>query len=156
MCSPLSLLLDLVCTVLCWDLWSTWTWILCRRTDVNIFAFFFMQTFSYTSGICYWKCSFSTKCGAETKGMTILRLPHLGIHPIHNHQTQTLLWMPTSAYWQKPVIGSGEAPPVPEKYRGGFSQPTIGLSTGCPMKELEKGPMELKGLQSHRRNNNVN
>ena len=38
-----------------------------------------------------------TKCGAETEGMTIQRLPHLGIHPIYNHQTQTLLWMPTSA-----------------------------------------------------------
>jgi hypothetical protein len=38
-----------------------------------------------------------TKCGAETEGMTIQRLPHLGIHPINNHQTQTLLWMPTRA-----------------------------------------------------------
>jgi hypothetical protein len=38
-----------------------------------------------------------TKCGAETEGMTIQRLPHLGIHPIYNHQTQTLLWMPTRA-----------------------------------------------------------
>jgi hypothetical protein len=36
-----------------------------------------------------------TKCEAETKGMTILRLHHLGIHPIDNHQSQTLLWMPT-------------------------------------------------------------
>jgi hypothetical protein len=35
------------------------------------------------------------KGGAETKGMTIQRLSHLGIHPINNHQTQTLLWMPT-------------------------------------------------------------
>jgi hypothetical protein len=26
-----------------------------------------------------------TKCGAETEGMTIQRLPHLGIHPIYNH-----------------------------------------------------------------------
>jgi hypothetical protein len=33
-----------------------------------------------------------TKCGAETEGMTIQRLLHLGIHPIYNHQTQTLLW----------------------------------------------------------------
>ena len=33
-----------------------------------------------------------TKCGAETEGMTIQRLPHLGIHPIYNHQTQTLVW----------------------------------------------------------------
>ena len=38
-----------------------------------------------------------TKFGAETEGMTIQRLPHLGIHPINNHQTQTLLQMPTRA-----------------------------------------------------------
>jgi hypothetical protein len=37
-----------------------------------------------------------TKCETETEGMTIRRLPHLGIHPIHNYQTQTLFWMPTS------------------------------------------------------------
>jgi hypothetical protein len=35
-----------------------------------------------------------TKFGAETEGRTILRLPHLGIHPVNNHQTQTLLLMP--------------------------------------------------------------
>jgi hypothetical protein len=34
-----------------------------------------------------------TKLGAETKGWTIQRLPHLGIHPIISHQTQTLLHM---------------------------------------------------------------
>jgi hypothetical protein len=38
-----------------------------------------------------------TKFRAETGGMTIQRLPHLGIHPINNDQTQILLWMPTSA-----------------------------------------------------------
>jgi hypothetical protein len=38
-----------------------------------------------------------TKFGAETEGMTIQKLPHLGIHPINNHQTQTLLQMPTRA-----------------------------------------------------------
>jgi hypothetical protein len=38
-----------------------------------------------------------TKCGAETDGMTIQRLSHPGIHPINNHQTQTLLQMPTRA-----------------------------------------------------------
>jgi hypothetical protein len=32
-----------------------------------------------------------TKYGTETKGMTIQKLLHLGIHPIYNHQTQTLL-----------------------------------------------------------------
>ena len=35
-----------------------------------------------------------TKFGAETEGRTIQGLPHLGIHPINNHQTQTLLHMP--------------------------------------------------------------
>jgi hypothetical protein len=35
-----------------------------------------------------------TKCGVETEGKDILRLPHMGIHPIHTHQTKTLLWMP--------------------------------------------------------------
>jgi hypothetical protein len=36
-----------------------------------------------------------TKGGAETEGMIIPRLPNLGIHPIYNHQNQTLLWRPT-------------------------------------------------------------
>jgi hypothetical protein len=44
------------------------------------------------------------KCETETEGMTIQRLPHLGIHPIYNHQTQTLFWMQTSACWQEPDI----------------------------------------------------
>jgi hypothetical protein len=39
-----------------------------------------------------------TKCGAETEGKDIQRrLSHLGIHSIYSYQTQTLLWMPTSA-----------------------------------------------------------
>jgi hypothetical protein len=35
---------------------------------------------------------------------------------------------------------------VPDKYRRGFSLPTIGVSTGTPMEELEKGLKELKGF----------
>jgi hypothetical protein len=35
-----------------------------------------------------------TKFRAETERRTIQRLPHPGIHPINNHQTQTLLHMP--------------------------------------------------------------
>jgi hypothetical protein len=31
-----------------------------------------------------------TKFGAEPEGMTTQRLPHLGIHPINNRQTQAL------------------------------------------------------------------
>jgi hypothetical protein len=38
-----------------------------------------------------------TKCGAETEGKAIKRLPHLGIHLIYSHQTWLLLWMPGSA-----------------------------------------------------------
>jgi hypothetical protein len=38
--------------------------------------------------------------------------------------------------------------PVPDKYRGGCSQPVIGLSTESPMEEIEKGPKELKGFAS--------
>jgi hypothetical protein len=34
-----------------------------------------------------------TKFGAETEGRTIQRLPHPGIHPINNHQTQTIFHM---------------------------------------------------------------
>ena len=28
-----------------------------------------------------------TKCRAETEGKAVQRLPHLGIHPIYNHET---------------------------------------------------------------------
>jgi hypothetical protein len=37
-----------------------------------------------------------TKLRAETEGITIQKLPHLGIHPINNHKTQTLSQIPTS------------------------------------------------------------
>ena len=37
------------------------------------------------------------KCGAETEGKAIQKLPHLGIHPIYSHQNQMLFWMPGSA-----------------------------------------------------------
>jgi hypothetical protein len=36
--------------------------------------------------------------------------------------------------------------PMPDKYRSGCSMPSIGLSTGSPMMEVEKGPKELKGF----------
>jgi hypothetical protein len=55
--------------------------------------------------------------------------------------------MPRSVCWEEPDIAvSWEALPVPDKYRCGCSQPTIRLSTGSPMEELEKGPKELKGF----------
>ena len=77
-----------------------------------------------------------TKFRAETEGMTIQRLPHLGIHPINNHQTQTLWQMPTKACCQGPAIAvSCEAMSVPGKCRSGCSQSSIGWNTGPPMKE---------------------
>jgi hypothetical protein len=45
-----------------------------------------------------------TNYGAETEGMTIQRLPYLGIHPIYIHQSQTQLWKPTRACCQEPDI----------------------------------------------------
>jgi hypothetical protein len=41
---------------------------------------------------------------------------------------------------------SWEALPKPYKYRIRCSQPTIGLSMGSPVEELEKGLKELKGF----------
>jgi hypothetical protein len=35
-----------------------------------------------------------TKFGAETVERTIQKVPYLGIHPIYNHQTQTVLHIP--------------------------------------------------------------
>jgi hypothetical protein len=86
-----------------------------------------------------------TKFRAETEGRTIQRLPHLGIHLIYNHQTQTLLHMPERFCWQAPDIAiSCEAMPVPGKYRSGCSQSSIGRSTRPTMKEPEKVSRELK------------
>jgi hypothetical protein len=80
-----------------------------------------------------------TKSEAESKGKAIQRLSYLEIHPICSQQTQTLLLMPRSACWQEPGIAvSWEAMPEPSKYRSECSQPTIGLSTGSPVEELEK------------------
>ena len=36
--------------------------------------------------------------GGEKKERTIQRLLHLGIHPIDNHQTQTILHMPAKFF----------------------------------------------------------
>jgi hypothetical protein len=46
------------------------------------------------------------KCGAETEGKAIQRLPYLGIHPIYSHQTQMLLWMLGSLICLSPERGS--------------------------------------------------
>ena len=41
------MLLDLVYPALHWGLWSTWTWVLCRLVDLDLFAFFYIQKPSY-------------------------------------------------------------------------------------------------------------
>jgi hypothetical protein len=87
-----------------------------------------------------------TKFRAKTEGKTIQRLPHPGIHPIYNHQTQTLLHMPERFCLQDPNIAlSCESMPMPSKYRSECSQSSIGWKTGPLMKELEKVPKKLKG-----------
>jgi hypothetical protein len=91
---------------------------------------------------------------ADTEGSTIQRLPHLGIHPMNHHQTQTLLHMPVRFCLQDPDIAvSCESMPVPGKYRSGCLQSSIGWNTGPSIKELDKVPKELKGLQPYKRNN---
>jgi hypothetical protein len=44
------------------------------------------------------------------------------------------------------IAVSSDDLPVPDKYRDGCSQASIGLSIGSPMEELENGPKELKGF----------
>jgi hypothetical protein len=51
---------------------------------------------------------------------------------------------PRSVYGQEPDIAvSWEPLPELDKYRGGCSQPTIGLNMGSPVEELEKGLKEM-------------
>jgi hypothetical protein len=74
-----------------------------------------------------------TKFGAKTKGWTIQRLPHPGVHPIISHQMQTLLHMPARFCRKDPDIAvSCEALPVPGKYRRGCSQSSIGFQHRAP------------------------
>ena len=86
------------------------------------------------------------KFGDDTEGKIIQRLPHLGIHTILNHHTQTILHIPARFSSQdRDIDVSYEAMPVPGKYKSGCSQSSIGWNTGPPMKDLEKVPKELKG-----------
>jgi hypothetical protein len=63
-----------------------------------------------------------TKFRAVMEERTIQRLSHPVIHPIYNHQTQTLLHMPTRFCSQNLDIAlSCEAMPVCGKYRSGCS-----------------------------------
>ena len=61
-CSLLSFLLDLEYPVLCWSLWSTWTWFLCSVIHMDLIDFFYMPTFCYTTTICWRFLLFSNLC----------------------------------------------------------------------------------------------
>jgi hypothetical protein len=64
-----------------------------------------------------------TKFRAEMEERTIQKLSVPGIHPIYNHQTQTLLHMPARFCWQdRDIAISCEVMPVPVKYRSGCPQ----------------------------------
>jgi hypothetical protein len=79
--------------------------------------------------------------------LRILVLPHLGIHPIISHQTQTLLHMPERFCWRDPVIAvSYEAMPVPGKYTSGHSQSSIGWNTGPPNGKARESTQGAEGV----------
>ena len=104
------------------------------------------STMQFLSQLLSIKGVTETKFRAEMEERTIQRLPHPGIHPIYNHQTQTLLHIPARFCWQDPDIAiSYEAMPVLGKYRSGCSQSSIRWNTGPLMRELEKVPKEPKG-----------
>jgi hypothetical protein len=92
--------------------------------------------------------------GTKTEGKAIQRLPHLGIHLTCRHQIHILLLMPRNACCQEPGIAVPcEALPVPNHYRFGCLQSTIGLNTETPIEELAEGIKELKWMQRHKKKN---
>ena len=80
------------------------------------------------------------KLGAEMEGRTIQSLPHPGIHPLNNQETQTLLHMPERFCWQDPDIAiSCKAMWVHDKYRSGCSQ-------DAPKEGARESTQGLKGF----------
>jgi hypothetical protein len=54
-----------------------------KKEDQNVYALVFLRSVNkILTGE-----NMETKCGADTEGKAIQRLPHLGIHPIYSHQT---------------------------------------------------------------------
>ena len=98
-----------------------------------------------------------TNRGAGTEEKVIHRLPHLRIHSICNHQTQALLMMPSSAYWQEPDMDSFYEV-VPESYRlnRGCLQLTIRLNRETTIKKPEKGLKHWKHMRPNGKNNIIN
>jgi hypothetical protein len=135
-------------------------------TYISFFFFFFSFFIRYLAHLhfqCYmWPLSHSknintklflskgnagTVSRTETEGKAIQRWPHLEIHPICRHQTQTLLLMPRSTCWQESSIAvPWEVLPEPYQNRYGCLQPTMGLSIRAPMEELWEGLKDLQGF----------
>ena len=69
---------------------------LLRRIKVSTLWSSFFSSYIWFVNCVLGILRFWATCVAETEGKAIQRLPHLGIHPIYSHQTQTLLWMPRS------------------------------------------------------------
>ena len=53
--SPFFFPLGSMYLVLCWSLWSIWSWVLCRVINTDLFAFFYLKTSSLTS-TSFWRC----------------------------------------------------------------------------------------------------
>jgi hypothetical protein len=92
-----------------------------RKHRVGI-LFLWLSSFRFVEGLIGNKTPMEgvkeTKFRAESKGWTIQRLPHPGIHPIISHQTQTLWHMlPRFSLKDPDIAVSCEAMPVPGKYR---------------------------------------
>jgi hypothetical protein len=80
------------------------------------------------------------------KGRPSRDCPTWGSIHIHLPNTDTIVDVNKILLTEVCYSGILVALSVPDKYRGGCSQPTSGLSTGSSMGELKKGPKELKGF----------
>ena len=69
----------------------------CLAASIWIFAYFLLQTTVLNSSIDGMSMNPTLADGECTLGIRVNRDERIGIHPIYNHQTQTLLWMPTNA-----------------------------------------------------------
>ena len=114
-----------------------------RKSKVWVLRFFWEGEVSTGANM-------DSKCGAETEGKVIQRLPHhLRIHPKYSHQiTESTHYC---RFWQAHTDRSlmwlsPERPCQMLTIQGKMQQPIIGLITGSPMEEMEKALKLLKGF----------
>jgi hypothetical protein len=70
----------------------------------------------------------------KTEGKASQRLPHLGIHPIYRHKTQSLLLMLRSVCWQEPDIADANT-----------ANP-LEWATGTTIEEIGERLKDLNGI----------